>query len=306
MQNFFGSFVITDIGNIRISTIYGNNNCPSKLSLLHEHEDYELHIFSGGTGFVETEDDVYPFSHGTAILIPPGTVHWVNADNKKSTSDFTLMFSFETLKTNEFNDDRELTALLTALIPRPGEIRLVSDSFLCDLVCEIESVWESDDVFARATLKNCFDRLYLKFFKDLSLQKTVNRKTDISSAEAVERAYYDLVMAKTIETYIPMHVTDANIYDLSVCMNMSARNAQRIIKKIYGKSFSEKVTEYRMKKAASLIIEGGISFSQISRAVGYSQYSGFHKAFTLAFGMTPSQYKHKKINIRRVNDEKQG
>ena len=293
MENFFGNFVVTEIGNMRISTIYGNNNCPSRLSLLHEHEDYELHIFTGGGGFVETDDDVYPFSHGTAILIPPNTVHWVNAENKSFTSDFTLMFSFEFAKGSDLNNNRELSALLSSVV-KGGKIRSVSNNLYPTIVEEIKAVFGSTDAFAGAMLKNLFDRLYISLFKDLSNQQNSEDAVHSASNEKSKRAYYDLVMAKTIETYIGDNVAGANMNELAIYMNMSVRNAQRIVKRIYGKSFSDKLTEYRMIKAKSLILEGDMNLHSVSRAVGYSQYSGFHKAFTTAFGMTPSQYKHNK------------
>lgn len=56
-----------------------------------------------------------------------------------------------------------------------------------------------------------------------------------------------------------------------------------------GICFRELMLEIRMKKAMSLLIEGGLSVSQISTDIGYHNTSYFISYFRSFFGITPKQ-----------------
>ncbi|SRB32872.1 CS12 fimbrial-like upstream regulatory protein [Escherichia coli] len=56
-----------------------------------------------------------------------------------------------------------------------------------------------------------------------------------------------------------------------------------------GMCFRDLLLEIRMKKAMSLLIEGGLSVSQVSTSVGYCNISYFISYFKDFFGVTPKQ-----------------
>ncbi|EFA5066471.1 AraC family transcriptional regulator [Escherichia coli] len=56
-----------------------------------------------------------------------------------------------------------------------------------------------------------------------------------------------------------------------------------------GVCFRDLILEIRMKKAMSLLIEGGMSVSQISTSIGYHNTSYFISYFRSFFGITPKQ-----------------
>lgn len=60
---------------------------------------------------------------------------------------------------------------------------------------------------------------------------------------------------------------------------------------VYGRGYSELLTEIRMKKAAELLLEGRLKIAQISDAVGYATQSRFARAFKNYFGTAPLEYK---------------
>lgn len=64
-----------------------------------------------------------------------------------------------------------------------------------------------------------------------------------------------------------------------------------LFKKVTGKTFSEYLTQLRMKKAAELLTSGLMSVEEACNKVGYRDYYYFNKVFKKSFGTTPSKYK---------------
>lgn len=66
-----------------------------------------------------------------------------------------------------------------------------------------------------------------------------------------------------------------------------------LFRKHLGTSFSEYVTDLRMREAGRLFKDKSSSISDVARAVGYEDYYYFNKIFKRYYGITPLQYKKK-------------
>lgn len=60
---------------------------------------------------------------------------------------------------------------------------------------------------------------------------------------------------------------------------------------VYGRGYSELLTEIRMKRAAEMLLESRLKIGQISDAVGFATQSRFARAFKAYYGMAPLEYK---------------
>ena len=65
----------------------------------------------------------------------------------------------------------------------------------------------------------------------------------------------------------------------------------RIFKQYYGKSFISFLTEYRIKKAASMLETDDISISRVGSLVGYADANYFTKVFKRSMNLSPSEYR---------------
>lgn len=70
----------------------------------------------------------------------------------------------------------------------------------------------------------------------------------------------------------------------------------RLFKNSTGCSFIDYVVNYRIKKAASLILEGNCSLKEAGWAVGYTDYYQFSKIFKKYMGCSPKEYRAKNVN----------
>lgn len=82
-----------------------------------------------------------------------------------------------------------------------------------------------------------------------------------------------------------------SIEDLSRDMCMSRATLYRKITSITGSSPSDFVKNVRLRKAAELLKEGGLTIAEIADQVGFNTPSYFTKSFKKLFGVLPTQYK---------------
>jgi AraC-like DNA-binding protein len=63
------------------------------------------------------------------------------------------------------------------------------------------------------------------------------------------------------------------------------------MRRIYGKSFRQVLTEERLNRAAQMLLSSDRSVEAIAAEVGYTSLSGFYSAFRAFFGTTAGQYR---------------
>ena len=72
-------------------------------------------------------------------------------------------------------------------------------------------------------------------------------------------------------------------------LHVSPRQLHRIIKKSYGKSYREKLSEIRVEIATSFLSGSDKSIAEISELLGYSTPANFSTFIKNATGKTPSE-----------------
>ncbi|HEX3006611.1 MAG TPA: two-component regulator propeller domain-containing protein, partial [Bacteroidales bacterium] len=130
-------------------------------------------------------------------------------------------------------------------------------------------------------LINLKQSIYSKYLKETVLipQDSVTNKLD------------DDFMKKVL-TFIEDNITDSdlNVDQLANCVALSKVQTYRKVKAISGLSIVEFIRTVRLKKAAQLILEGHLNFSEIAFETGFSTPSYFSKCFHDHFAKTPSEF----------------
>jgi AraC family transcriptional regulator of arabinose operon len=90
----------------------------------------------------------------------------------------------------------------------------------------------------------------------------------------------------------PIKVTDV----AAVC-GLDRSYLSRLFKDATGRSIQGYLLSYRMKMAAQLMKDANNSIQYISLAVGYTDIFTFSKAFKKHFGVPPSEYRKKALDI---------
>tara|TARA_R110001583_G_scaffold16561_17_gene67935 strand:- start:38938 stop:39831 length:894 start_codon:yes stop_codon:yes gene_type:complete len=85
---------------------------------------------------------------------------------------------------------------------------------------------------------------------------------------------------------------DLSVLAMSDAANISESECYRLFKKALKTTPNQYLTEYRLQKAANLLIESDKQVTQIAHQVGFNCAAYFSKRFRLAFGQTPKQFRH--------------
>ena len=94
-----------------------------------------------------------------------------------------------------------------------------------------------------------------------------------------------------IETEIHGAFRTQTLQELSRRLYMSERQIERIVKKLYGMSFSQKKRQLLMETAKFLLTEKGLTVEEVAADLCYSSPAAFIAAFRKYTSLSPAQYR---------------
>ena len=99
-------------------------------------------------------------------------------------------------------------------------------------------------------------------------------------------------MTLKVEKFLVEHfLPNAQLDDLAEYLCLSHRQTDRLLKRLFDKSFQEIKNETRITKAKKLIHANEHSLKEIAEILGFKSYIGFYKSFRQATGVTPEEFK---------------
>ena len=95
-----------------------------------------------------------------------------------------------------------------------------------------------------------------------------------------------------VKAYLPAHhLKRLTLENVAAALGYNATYLGRVFREETGIGFREYVSEYRLKKAAELMLTSTQPIHQIADRVGYTQYKLFLAHFKRMYGMTPVEYR---------------
>ena len=87
------------------------------------------------------------------------------------------------------------------------------------------------------------------------------------------------------------YTAKTSVEDLAQQVGYSVRQLERVVRAIYGKTFSQVLTESRIRKTLQYLRDNTLSLAKIAALAGYRSYKGYCCAFRKQLGLTPSKYR---------------
>lgn len=284
--------VETNIENINLNVLFKVASLDKNKgtnSLLHRHMHYEVHYINSGDVLFEFENSSKRIQKKTLVIIAPEVYHTVNFLSKQAEH-----VAFE-LRLSKSNTGKDLYSDYNLLFEKIKECVFLpyhkSDflDFKESIPFSINTVGEC---ISKAKLTLLFFELTKTMSENLNIDKT---KTDIS-LEAKQSDDSEEIIDIKIMRYIETHYSEPiTIADLAATLYISPRHTERVIKKIFSKTFTELLQEYRIAIAKYKIKnELNSSLEDIGRSVGFDSYSSFWKYFKRTTNVTPKEYRNVK------------
>lgn len=278
-----------NIGNIGIKLSMQGFSliCDKSGSSTHSHAEFEYHFILSGNAIIKLENETIAIPENNSILIFPDTFHkFIKNDNEAS----ILSISFS-IKKNKYGFD--YFKVLEPKLIKNNFLLILDTPALTDLIKQIIATIYSKNLFAIDEMRSRLTLLFSNIFSKLTHEKN-NKDSLLSTQEYDTRIYI-------IEDYLNEHYMEKiNLLELSKRLYLSEQQTNRMVKKIYGISFSQRLTKVRIKSAMELLSETNKTIAEISEIVGYESYYGFYSAFKKITGCTPENWRNKNSVIKII------
>ena len=145
----------------------------------------------------------------------------------------------------------------------------------------------------RKTVRNLIkNRVLLKnTYTGNQLQEDKIKKIELKSGDQVLLEKFMEVVNKNISN------SELNVEMLAGELGISRVHLYRKLKQLTNQSAGELITNIRLKQAANLIISSTTNISEVAYAVGFTSTSKFSTKFKDLYGMTPSNYRKKHLQV---------
>lgn len=234
-------------------------------ALTHNHGDYELRLFAGGKCVQKAGVREYSVSAGDLILLRPNEFH---AQPKEKISPDLIQYSIYFKTEDKFD----------SFFPAKD-----SDGTFLSLFTAVAR--------EMSRKKNGFFFALQGYCTVLATEILRLSENNVFGNEKTGRCV--LWRTKLDEFFFSRYGEDVRIADLAGEMNLSLRQTERLIKKVFGITYSEKLTDTRLRRAKELLKTTDKPVKDIACECGFASNGYFSKCFNRHTGMTPTEYRFK-------------
>ena len=249
----------------------------------HYHPCFEIHYIEEGEATFLCGKETVTATAGSLLIIPPRMFHKeISSLPKTSKMAFTLDVSAPEKSATDsdeyFYNTFPRTRVLTVFVN--------NNSLKQDLLqLKKFSASASGDFASREKIRALAHLLTVDLYELLS--KDAPKDTATLKDTAVTREY-------EIDTFMALNfMSNSSRDELAGKLHVSPRQLHRIIKKSYGKTYREKLSELRLEIAISFLETTDKSIADIAEELGYSTNASFTAFIKNSTGKTPSE-------IRRI------
>jgi AraC-like DNA-binding protein len=131
------------------------------------------------------------------------------------------------------------------------------------------------------------------FRREEQITRYIKSRLMLSPPKKDEKQRPDELFLKKVISMIEHNVGnhDFSVEMISKTMGMSSTHLYRKLKAITGFSTSEIINNYRLQKAAQMLVNKEGNITEVMYSVGFSSLSSFSKSFKTKFGVSPTKYK---------------
>ncbi|MGI6525844.1 MAG: AraC family transcriptional regulator [Caldicoprobacterales bacterium] len=254
----------------------------------HNHSSFELQLIFHGRGVMKIEGQNIEFDGKCAFLIFPGVYHVLEFTSETKIKKRCFSFSCDHTRIKPLSSTMQEMNQIQALLTNDS-IKFYQSS---DFPNSIESCLEEANsefmehrMFYHASLQSIFSCVLVKLFRAFKGKEGERYK--------INEDEYDALRIYTIEKFFDeRHSEDVRATDLADMLGITVRHLNRVIRKFFGVSFTEKLAKTRIEVAKDLLRNTSMSVFDISWRVGYRSTAGFNLAFKKQTGKTPGMFRN--------------
>lgn len=259
-----------------------NTECASTP---HNHHDFEIRYVLSGFCDQIINKQKYSAKEGTVMLVRPYEYHYQITE--KESSQYNLRFNILPPSENAPAQEEKAYHSCENILKN---IRCLEDQtrnlafYLKQLT---EEVYREKDIYSEI-LRSLCTLIFIEVFRLSEFPITAFFSPNVFLQRGFSRGKVD-------EFFRTKYLSDIHINDLANDMKLSERQVNRVIHKMFGMSFTQKLIEMRLEKACSQLIETNLPITKITSVCGFSSDKYFYKCFKKKFGLSPREFRAKYV-----------
>lgn len=252
----------------------------------HWHDDFELIMITEGLAHIYVENSCVPLQQGDALLINCGMLHSVNCGMPENALCHSLVFHPRLIGGSI--DSIFWQKLIDPIIQNKSlryEYLDHSVSWQADVIADMSKAWSA---FAEEPedYENYIRYLLSKSFRML------NRNWQISAEKITKQECIAAERTKVMMQFIHDHYTEElSLEQIAGSAAISKSVCLRCFRQVIDTTPIHYVMQYRIERAADLLLTTEKRAHEIATACGFSDISYFTKCFRELKGCTPLEYK---------------
>lgn len=270
--NRYGCNITANGGLYRISISRSFGNYSSGLRPAHSHSQYELHAVTGGNCALVFGERTVILKTGECCMIRPHVYHM-----RKEAPDATKFY------------DLRIDCPEDAPFPTGGQdyLFLRCAPALLQYFAALENELSARRISSDDAIKSICTLLVVTLLRELTVPRGSPQQKGDSAADPRD---------EIIDNYFALNFgEDASATVLADRLGITTRQLARIMQRLYGCTFRQRLLETRLYHAQQLLSSTALPIWQIASSCGFSSVGSFSTAFRTIVGCTPSQFRlHKR------------
>lgn len=255
----------------------------------HAHHEYQLFVVLKGTGTRFIGDTVKSFSEGDITFLGPGVPHLWRSDSiyfdkksKHSTHGFVIYFREDFIGDLLDKDEMHQVKSLFKKAQQGIEYSYKMVAQLTSMMRELSSAHGAESLIKLLQVLNL-----LAAAKEYRLLHNEDYRYKLKETETQR--------INIVYNYAAQHFQqNITLHEVATLLNMTPTSFSRYFKTKTSKSFTDFLSELRIKNACKLLVEDDRkSINQVSFECGYNALSNFNRQFKTFMKMTPRAYREK-------------
>ncbi len=249
----------------------------------HWHSDIEIIVITSGCGVVRVDFEEYRVDSGDIVFIHPGAIHSIEQCGDNRMEYENIFFTTTLLKSHRedvthkryflpLEEHRQvLPVYISTKIPFYTEV--------ISHIKKLDELNEKKDKCYELYIKSELFALFAVLFSNTSTS-THKEKTMVISK------------IKEIIDYVGgNYQSNVSIGDIATAVGFSQSHFMRFFKEHMNTTFVDYLNDYRLEKAASMLINTDKKILAIALDCGFNNLSYFNRVFMKKYGKTPREHR---------------
>lgn len=221
-------------------------------------------------------------------LIPPGIYHTITQDSKSTLCKYTIRFEYTELNEHDlYFPANEVEAIKIAL-SNMHRFSVAEMGENLSLLQKINDELEQRSLGYYTKLQSYFNQILI------TVMRTTSPDTHMSY-NIPRRLGHDK-RSQIIESFFDRYSSELTLEDLAAQLRLSQRQTNRILQKMYNRSFRQILIDIRIEESKARLKDTEDSIMLIAEQLGFTSYPLFQAMFKQKTGLTPQAYRKNSVH----------